>query len=186
MCQQQYSQGWRGSLRSTCSKRKELKTKVLIEEEGYQVIYGDTDSIFVWLNLKNDSGDVDQLGKFLADKVNSWWKNYLVKEYQLESALELEYENHYTRFLMPTIRGSSEGTKKRYAGMICKESFNVDDTIELSANAIDDNGSITKVEFSVNGALVGEDFTEPYSIDWTVTQKGAYNIKAVAYNAYNN
>lgn len=66
------------------------------------------------------------------------------------------------------------------------ESFNVDDTIELSANAIDENGSITKVEFSVNGTVVNEDFTEPYSIDWTVTQEGAYNIKAVAYNADNN
>ena len=103
-----------------------LKTKGLIEEEGYQVIYGDTDSIFVWLNLKEDSGDmdqIDQIGKSLASKVNLWWKNYLHTEYQLSSALELEYENHYTRFLMPTIRGSSEGTKKRYAGMVCSDSF---------------------------------------------------------------
>ena len=104
-----------------------LKTKVLIEEEGYQVIYGDTDSIFVWLNLQNESKDIDQIGKFLAKKVNTWWKDYLKKEFLLESALELEYENHYTRFLMPTIRGSSEGTKKRYAGMVCKEGFNAAD-----------------------------------------------------------
>ncbi|WP_397445697.1 BNR-4 repeat-containing protein [Polaribacter sp. R77954] len=66
------------------------------------------------------------------------------------------------------------------------ETYYVDDTIQLSANAIDQNGSISKVEFSVNGTVVDEDFTEPYSIDWTVTQEGAYNIKAVAYNADNN
>jgi DNA polymerase-2 len=104
-----------------------LKTKELIEEEGYQVIYGDTDSIFVWLNLKNNSSDIDLIGQSLANKVNLWWTGYLKEEYQLESALELEYENHYTRFLMPTIRGSSEGTKKRYAGMVCKAGFNAEE-----------------------------------------------------------
>ena len=100
-----------------------LKTKGLIEEEGYQVIYGDTDSIFVWLNLKENVGAIDQIGKNLALKVNAWWQDYLQTEYQLTSALELEYENHFTRFLMPTIRGSSEGTKKRYAGMVCSDKF---------------------------------------------------------------
>lgn len=104
-----------------------LKTKRLIEEEGYQVIYGDTDSIFVWLNLKDVLPDIDRIGRFLADKANRWWQDTLKKEYQLESALELQYENHYTRFLMPTIRGSNEGTKKRYAGMICSPEFNATD-----------------------------------------------------------
>jgi DNA polymerase-2 len=104
-----------------------LKTKGLIEEEGHQVIYGDTDSIFVWLNLKQGLDAIDQIGKALALKVNSWWQQYLETEYQLTSALELEYENHYTRFLMPTIRGSSEGTKKRYAGMVCSDEFDPDD-----------------------------------------------------------
>ncbi len=104
-----------------------LKTKGLIEEEGYQVIYGDTDSIFVWLNIQNGLSDIDQIGRFLADKVNAWWKDYLAKEYRLDSALELEYENHYARFLMPTIRGSNEGTKKRYAGMVCSKDFKADE-----------------------------------------------------------
>ena len=118
-----------------------LKTKDLIEEEGYQVIYGDTDSIFVWLNMCGDKENIDAIGnieaigntapikkidtigKSLAEKVNHWWRDYLQSEYQLVSALELEYESHYTRFLMPTIRGSNEGTKKRYAGMVCAENF---------------------------------------------------------------
>ncbi len=38
--------------------------------------------------------------------------------YGLESALELEFETHYQRFLMPTIRGSETGSKKRYAGLV--------------------------------------------------------------------
>ncbi|MEF1292113.1 DNA polymerase domain-containing protein, partial [Vibrio sp. M260118] len=36
----------------------------------------------------------------------------------LTSFLELEYETHYKKFLMPTIRGQETGSKKRYAGLI--------------------------------------------------------------------
>lgn len=39
----------------------------------------------------------------------------------LESALELEFETHFNRFLMPTIRGAEEGSKKRYAGFIVRD-----------------------------------------------------------------
>jgi DNA polymerase-2 len=36
----------------------------------------------------------------------------------LESVLEVEFETHFKRFLMPTIRGSEAGSKKRYAGVV--------------------------------------------------------------------
>ena len=36
----------------------------------------------------------------------------------MESHLELRFESHYLRFLMPTIRGSNRGSKKRYAGTV--------------------------------------------------------------------
>ena len=35
---------------------------------------------------------------------------------RVESHLELRFESHYLRFLMPTTRGSDRGSKKRYAG----------------------------------------------------------------------
>ena len=40
------------------------------------------------------------------------------KKERLTSALELEFETHFARFLMPTIRGTDQGSKKRYAGLI--------------------------------------------------------------------
>ncbi len=43
--------------------------------------------------------------------------NICSSEFGLESALELEFDTHYRRFLMPTIRGAEEGSKKRYAGL---------------------------------------------------------------------
>ncbi|SMP81577.1 DNA polymerase II [Noviherbaspirillum suwonense] len=94
------------------------RTRELIEEQGYQVIYGDTDSTFVWLKVAHSDEQAAELGRRLVDHVNSWWKSHLHEGFGLESALELEVDVHYRRFLMPTIRGSEEGSKKRYAGLI--------------------------------------------------------------------
>ncbi|WP_272165324.1 DNA polymerase II [Vibrio diabolicus] len=94
------------------------QTKVLIEEQGYQVIYGDTDSTFVSLNRPYSQVEADAVGNQLVDYINSWWQEHLRSEYNLTSMLEIEYETHYRRFLMPTIRGAETGSKKRYAGLI--------------------------------------------------------------------
>jgi DNA polymerase-2 len=94
------------------------RTRELIEEQGYQVIYGDTDSTFVWLKVAHTEAQAVEIGNRLVDHVNEWWRSHLRQEFALESALELEVDVHYRRFLMPTIRGSEEGSKKRYAGLI--------------------------------------------------------------------
>lgn len=65
------------------------------------------------------------------------------------------------------------------------ETYNIGETIPISADAVDENGSISKVEFLLNGAVFGEDTTEPYALDWIPTTEGAYDIQAVAYNASN-
>jgi DNA polymerase-2 len=81
------------------------------------VIYGDTDSTFVWLGKPHADDEARRIGQELVDHVNAWWRTTLREELALESALELEYDVHFRRFLMPTVRGSDEGSKKRYAGM---------------------------------------------------------------------
>ncbi|NOH81605.1 DNA polymerase II [Vibrio sp. RE86] len=94
------------------------QTKKLIEAKGYQVIYGDTDSTFVSLNGEFNQTQADEIGLELVAYINEWWANHLRQEYNLNSILELEYETHYRKFLMPTIRGQETGSKKRYAGLI--------------------------------------------------------------------
>ncbi|MFD2367855.1 DNA polymerase II [Pseudoduganella sp. GCM10020061] len=93
------------------------RTRELIENKGYQVIYGDTDSTFVWLGCAHSDRDAERIGRELVDHVNQWWRDHLREAHGLESALELEYDVHFRRFLMPTVRGSDEGSKKRYAGL---------------------------------------------------------------------
>ncbi|GLX90609.1 DNA polymerase II [Pseudomonas weihenstephanensis] len=95
-----------------------LKTRALIEAKGYSVIYGDTDSTFVWLRSEHSEADASRIGRELVSDVNQWWQAHVQAQYGLSSALELQFETHYRRFLMPTIRGAEEGSKKRYAGMI--------------------------------------------------------------------
>ncbi|MCE2570226.1 DNA polymerase II [Motilimonas eburnea] len=95
------------------------QTQQWIEQQGWQVIYGDTDSTFVWLGneLKADQ-DPDQIGQDLARYINQAWQQKLAEEFALDCFLEMEYETHYSKFFMPTIRGTDKGSKKRYAGLI--------------------------------------------------------------------
>lgn len=95
-----------------------------IEQQGYTVIYGDTDSLFIWVE-NNCVGKVPKtqeqckkIGDRLARELNQWWQVILQTEYAIKSQLEIQFETHYLKFLMPTIRGSELGTKKRYAGVI--------------------------------------------------------------------
>jgi DNA polymerase-2 len=97
-----------------------LRTRQLIEAQGHTVIYGDTDSTFVWLRRAHGQQEAAQIGHALVDHVNQWWREHVQEEYGLESALELQFETHYKRFLMPTIRGAEEGSKKRYAGLVTR------------------------------------------------------------------
>ena len=94
------------------------ETAAQIEAEfGYQVIYGDTDSVFVWLGDDLTAEQADAIGPTLATRLNEWWQQKLLDDYALSSALELQYETCYRRFLMPRMRDSELGSKKRYAGL---------------------------------------------------------------------
>ncbi|MCK6189259.1 DNA polymerase II [Pseudomonas sp. EYE_354] len=96
------------------------QTRELVEAQGYEVIYGDTDSTFVWLGNAHSQEDASRIGQALVRHVNDWWREHLHTAFGLKSALELQYETHFTRFLMPTIRGAEEGSKKRYAGLVTR------------------------------------------------------------------
>ncbi|ROM57097.1 DNA polymerase II [Pseudomonas canadensis] len=100
------------------------QTRELVEAQGYEVIYGDTDSTFVWLGSAHSQEDASRIGQALVQHVNDWWREHLLTALGLQSALELQYETHFTRFLMPTIRGAEEGSKKRYAGLVVRSDGN--------------------------------------------------------------
>ncbi|MGV7208738.1 DNA polymerase II [Oxalobacteraceae bacterium A2-2] len=97
------------------------QTRALVEAEGYDVIYGDTDSIFIWLKREYPNAQAHAIGRGLVDKINDWWRRHLRDELGLECHLEIEFDTHYQKFFMPTIRGTDMGSKKRYAGLAVHE-----------------------------------------------------------------
>ncbi len=98
-----------------------LKTVELIENEGYEVVYGDTDSVFVSLHGRRDNRTAAEIGNRMAALVNAFWRDRLMADHGIESCLEMEFETHFNQFFMPTMRGSEQGSKKRYAGLIDDE-----------------------------------------------------------------
>ena len=92
----------------------------LLEREGLHVLYGDTDSLFVASGLPDDVtlGDAQARGQEICAQVNAELAEHVRKQYGVESHLELEFEKTYKRFLLPSIRGSSDRARaKGYAGL---------------------------------------------------------------------
>ncbi len=101
-----------------------LRTVELIKDAGYEVIYGDTDSVFVSLHQSCDNDTAAGIGHHLVSIINRYWHKHLATEFGIECFLEVEFETHFKQFFMPTIRGSEQGSKKRYAGLIEEPSGN--------------------------------------------------------------
>lgn len=95
-------------------------SRALLEARGHTVIYGDTDSLFVVGPESSHDANL-AVGRELVELINDHWRTHLWNTYRLESALEVQLETCYLRFLMPTIRGSEQGSKKRYAGLVLRK-----------------------------------------------------------------
>ena len=94
------------------------RARVFFEGQGLRVLYGDTDSLFVHLEGAPHEADAKARGRALAATLTRTMADEIAKELRIVSHLELRFESHYLRFLMPTMRGSERGSKKRYAGAV--------------------------------------------------------------------
>lgn len=94
-----------------------LWTRDRLIARGYAVIYGDTDSVFALSGIA-DPAEAARIGAELVDQLNHEIAAYVQDTYGVTSHLLLEYERLYLKFFMPSVRHGSEGSKKRYAGII--------------------------------------------------------------------
>jgi DNA polymerase-2 len=96
------------------------RARAFFVARGLAVLYGDTDSLFV--HLEGAPGPTEsearERGKALAAELTRTIADEIRRDLDLESHLELRFESHYLRFLMPTTRGTERGSKKRYAGLV--------------------------------------------------------------------
>ncbi len=95
-------------------------SRKFIESEGYPVIYGDTDSLFIHFG-EGEQTAINQIGSRLSEKLNGYLDIELKQRFQVESKLDIEVEKLFVHFFMPTIRGRDTGSKKRYAGLLINE-----------------------------------------------------------------
>ena len=103
-----------------------------IEEQGYEVIYQDTDSCFINSKAKSP-GEAEKIGREIEKYINDFYKKHIKKEYKRESFLELKFEKNYIRFLMPKIRSGEKGAKKKYAGLVNKNETEIIETVGIEA-----------------------------------------------------
>ncbi len=93
-----------------------LWSKNRLEELGYRVIYGDTDSLFV-LSCQEDPQEAQAVGASLAQRVNRDLAAHVEKTWRVESRLELQFERLYRRLHLPAMRRRESGARKRYVGL---------------------------------------------------------------------
>ncbi|MBI2927274.1 MAG: fibronectin type III domain-containing protein [Verrucomicrobia bacterium] len=52
--------------------------------------------------------------------------------------------------------------------------------LTISAEAVDPDGEVTRVEFFSNGDKLGEAISSPFTLEWTIAEAGSYRLTAVA------
>ncbi len=88
-----------------------------VQRQGYDVLYGDTDSLFVDAH-EPDADRARTLGERLRADIGAAVAATIETEFGCRSFLELEFEKLYRRFFLPEVRGGKVGSKKRYAGLV--------------------------------------------------------------------
>ncbi len=88
-----------------------------VQRQGYDVLYGDTDSLFVDAH-EPDAARALALGERLRVDIGAAVAGTIEQEFGCTNFLELEFEKLYRRFFLPEVRGGKVGSKKRYAGLV--------------------------------------------------------------------
>ncbi len=91
-------------------------SKRWFEERGFDVLYGDTDSLFVRSGLSLDKAR--DAGPRLARELNEALAAHVSAEWQVTSRLDLEFEKLYVKLVLPSVRRGRGGARKRYAGLV--------------------------------------------------------------------
>lgn len=91
-------------------------SKRWFQERGFDVLYGDTDSLFVRSGLSVD--EARDAGPRLARELNEAVAAHVSSEWHVTSRLDLEFEKLYVKLVLPSVRRGRGGARKRYAGLV--------------------------------------------------------------------
>ena len=91
-------------------------SKAWFEERGFDVLYGDTDSVFVRSGLA--AAAAREAGPHLAAELNDSLCEHIRARWRVTSRLEMEFEKLYVKLFLPSVRHGGAGARKRYAGVV--------------------------------------------------------------------
>jgi DNA polymerase-2 len=94
-----------------------LWSKRWFEAAGFDVLYGDTDSLFVHSRADDPDAALQQ-ARELVVALNDDLVRHIEARWQVRSRMELEFEKLYLKLFLPRARHSTRGASKRYAGLL--------------------------------------------------------------------
>lgn len=94
-----------------------LWSKRWFEAAGFEVLYGDTDSLFVASGRADPEAARAEARRLVAE-LNGELTRYVASRWRVQSRLELEFEKLYLKLFLPRARHSARGASKRYAGLV--------------------------------------------------------------------
>ncbi len=92
-------------------------TQARIEAAGFEVLYGDTDSLFIRSAI-DDPAAARECGRRLAARLTEDLARHVAETWRVTSRLELRFDRLYLRLLLASVRGGGGGARKRYAGLV--------------------------------------------------------------------
>jgi hypothetical protein len=64
------------------------------------------------------------------------------------------------------------------------QQFTAPATVNFAVNAVDQDGSVARVEFYYQGSRIGEDHTAPFTFQWNNVPAGTYKVDGVVYDEF--
>jgi DNA polymerase elongation subunit (family B) len=92
-------------------------SKEKIKEYGYEVVYGDTDSIFLKSKKDLTFDECEKEGMEVAKKLTESYHELVTKFGNVKSQLEMQYEKTFSKIFFGC-GSDGKATKKRYAGYL--------------------------------------------------------------------
>ncbi|MBW3466793.1 hypothetical protein EGN73_03040, partial [Arthrospiribacter ruber] len=146
-----------------------LEIEFLINNNGTEILYLDfliNGIVVKSLDAKNNkfNWDFEKGGIYDLKLVGNTASGAIVETERLH--LEILSEN-----ILPTVSITAPSAGSEYE---------IGESVSITAEATDSDGSITKVDFYVNGSLLGTSTSAPYSANWNTTASGTFELTAVA------